>query len=92
MAKAGVEKTFAVRGFEDVRTGIVNWPMSVIRLAGKDADRLIALADVILNAWRVYSDEACFVFAKTDGELHNTITPHRQETGGGFRTGSRTAQ
>ncbi len=84
MAKAGVEKTFAVRGFEDVRTGIVNWPMSVIRLAGKDADRLIALADVILNAWRVYSDEACFVFAKTDGELHNTITPIARKRGEDF--------
>ena len=58
MAKAPVEKSFTVKGFEDVQAGIVNWPMSVIRISGPDTERLIALADVILDAWRSYSDEA----------------------------------
>ena len=75
MAKAPVEKSFSVSGFEDVESGIVNWPMSVIRLSGTDTDRIIALADVILNKWREYTDEAAFVYAYTDGEPHNTITP-----------------
>lgn len=82
MAKAPVERTFSVKGFEDVQAGIVNWPMSVIRIASEDTDRLIALADVILNAWRGYTDEEAFIYAETDGEPHNTITPIARKRGG----------
>lgn len=75
MAKAPIEKAFTVKGFEDVEAGIVKWPLSVIRLKGKDSDRIIALADHILGNWRSYTDEAAFVYAETNGESHNTITP-----------------
>ena len=75
MAKAGLEKTFTVRGFEDVQAGIVHWPLSVIRLNGTDENRIIDLADHILKTWRGYTDEAAYVFAETEGEPHNTITP-----------------
>jgi len=75
MAKAPMEKTFSIKGFEDVEAGIVKWPLSVIRLRGKDSDRITALADHILEAWRGYTDEDAFIFAETDGEPHNTITP-----------------
>lgn len=81
MAKAPVERTFTVKGFEDVESGIVKWPMSVIRLSGTDTDRIIELADVILNKWRGYTDEAAFVFAETDGTPHNTITPIARKRG-----------
>ncbi len=81
MAKAPVERTFTVKGFEDVEAGIVNWPMSVIRISAVDTERLIALADVILTAWRGYTDEAAFIFAETDGEPHNTITPIARKRG-----------
>ena len=75
MEKAPVERTITFRGFEDVEAGIVKWPMSVIRLRCKDDQRLVELAHRILAAWRGYTDEAAFVFAETDGEPHNTITP-----------------
>ncbi|MBQ9302531.1 UDP-glucose--hexose-1-phosphate uridylyltransferase [Butyrivibrio sp.] len=75
MAKAPVERTFTVNGFEDVKAGIVKWPMSVIRISAPDVNRVIALADVILNKWRGYTDEAAFIYAETDGTPHNTITP-----------------
>lgn len=75
MAKAPIEKHFTIKGFEDVESGIVKWPLSVIRLRGKDSDRIIELADIILKKWRAYTDEAAFVLAETDGEKHNTITP-----------------
>ena len=75
MEKAPVERTITFRSFEDVEAGIVKWPMSVIRLRCKDDQRLVELADRILAAWRGYTDEAAFVFAETDGEPHNTITP-----------------
>ncbi|MCM1262204.1 MAG: UDP-glucose--hexose-1-phosphate uridylyltransferase [Butyrivibrio sp.] len=84
MAKAPVERTFTVKGFEDVEAGVVNWPMSVIRIASKDTDRLIALADVVLNKWRGYTDEDAFIFAETDGEPHNTITPIARKRGDKF--------
>ncbi len=84
MAKAPVERTFVVKGFEDVEAGIVNWPMSVIRISSTDTDRLIALADVILDKWRGYTDEAAFIFAETDGEPHNTITPIARKRGDKF--------
>ena len=61
MAKAPVEKTFKVTGFEDVEAGIVKWPMSVIRLKAADSDRIIELADKILNRWRSYTDEDAFI-------------------------------
>lgn len=75
MAKAPIEKEISFTGYEDVRAGIVKWPMSVIRISGADKDRLIDLADKILVAWRGYTDEEAFIFAETDGEPHNTITP-----------------
>ena len=84
MARAQVERTFTVKGFEDVEAGIVNWPMSVIRIVSEDTQRLIALADMILNAWRGYTDEAAFIYAETDGEPHNTITPIARKRGGRF--------
>ena len=84
MAKAPVESIFTVKGFEDVQAGIVKWPMSVIRLTGKDTDRIIALADRILDRWREYTDEEAFVFAYTDGEPHNTITPIARKRGDNY--------
>ena len=81
MAKAPVEKEISFEGFADVKAGIVKWPMSVIRLDCADKDRLIELADKILSAWRGYTDEAAFVFAETDGEPHNTITPIARKRG-----------
>lgn len=84
MAKAPVERTFTVKGFEDVEAGIVKWPMSVIRISHKDSDRLVALADIILEKWRGYSDEAVFIYAETDGEPHNTITPIARKRGDQF--------
>ena len=75
MAKAPVIKSFKVEGYEDINAGIVKWPLSVIRLSGKDDNKIIELADHILKAWRSYTNEDAFIFAETDGEQHNTITP-----------------
>lgn len=81
MAKAPVERSFIVEGFEDVAAGVVQWPMSVIRLSGENTERIIALADRILEKWRGYTDEEAFIYACTDGEPHNTITPIARKRG-----------
>ena len=75
MAKAPIEKQVVIPGYEEVEAGIVKWPLSVIRIRSKDEKRLIDLADHILGKWRGYTDEEAFIFAETDGEPHNTITP-----------------
>ncbi len=81
MEQAPVEKQVQLRGFEDVQAGIVKWPMSVIRLDGKDPARLADLADKILTCWRGYSDESLSIVAFSEGEPHNTITPIARRRG-----------
>ena len=75
MERAPVETPVSFPGFDDVESGIVKWPMSVLRLRCADDARLVDLADRILLSWRGYTDEDAFILAETGGEPHNTITP-----------------
>ena len=75
MAKAPIETEVSFKGYEDIKAGIVKWPMSVLRLIGDDTDKICELSGKILEKWRAYTDEAAFIFAETDGTPHNTITP-----------------
>jgi UDPglucose--hexose-1-phosphate uridylyltransferase len=84
MAKAPIDMPIKFASYDNVEAGIVNWPMSVIRLRSEDKNTLCELADKILAAWRAYSDPDAFVFAETDGEMHNTITPIARVNDGKF--------
>ena len=84
MAKAPLREELVFPGFEDVRAGIVHWPMSVIRLRAGDKARLVELADRILAAWRGYSDESADILAFTGDTPHNTITPIARRRGEDF--------
>ncbi len=84
MAKAPIDTPITFNGFEDIESGLVAWPMSVIRLRSTDKQKLVSLADKILSAWRSYTDEDAFVYAETDGEPHNTITPIARRVGEKF--------
>ncbi len=75
MAKAPIETPLVFAGYESLEAGIVKWPMSVIRLRGKDTAVITELAEKILIKWRGYTDEEAFIFAETDGVPHNAITP-----------------
>lgn len=81
MAKAPIEQEVSVPGYEDVTAGIVKWPLSVLRIRSTDETRLIDLADHILKNWRDYTDADAFIYAETDGEPHNTITPIARKVG-----------
>ena len=81
METAGLEKEVFFQGFEDVSAGIVKWPMSVIRLNSYSPERIAALAEKILTAWRAYSDEKLGIVAYSVGEPHNTITPIARRRG-----------
>lgn len=75
MVRAPYEKEFEFNGFEDVHAGLIHWPLTTIRLQGKDKARVAELGDKILTTWRGYTDEASIIFAETDNTPHNTITP-----------------
>ena len=84
MEEAPIEKPITIKGFEDVEAGIVKWPLSVIRIRNKDEQRLVDLAEYILDKWRGYTDEEAFIFAEINGEPHNTITPIARKKNGIF--------
>ncbi len=84
MTKAPIEKEITFKGYEDLKTGIVKWPMSVIRITGANPDRVIELGGKILTAWESYTDEDAFIFAETNGEPHNAVTPIARRRGEDF--------
>lgn len=84
MERAEIERKVVCRGYEDVEMGIVKWSMSVIRISHEDKTRLVDLADKILQKWRNYTDEDAFIFAQTNGEPHNTITPIARKRNGKY--------
>ena len=84
MEQAPVEKEVHLTGYEDIRAGIVKWPLSVIRLTGASRERLADVADRILRIWRTYSDPDAFILAETDGVPHNTITPIARRRGSDY--------
>ncbi len=81
MERAEIERPITFKGFEKITAGIVRWPMSVIRLRSSDREELLELADRILAAWRGYTDPDADIFAETDGEPHNTVTPIARRRG-----------
>ena len=81
MERAQIEKSYEIKGFEDVSVGRVKWPMSVIRISSEDKERLCALASRILERWREYTDEGANIFAYTEDVPHNTITPIARRRG-----------
>ena len=84
MERAPIERKISFNGYEDIKAGIVKWPMSVIRLTGSDKDRLCDLATKILLRWRIYTDKTAFIYAKSGGEPHNTITPIARRRGNDY--------
>lgn len=84
MAQAPVERDMVIKGYEDISVGIVKWPMSVIRINGPKPQRLVELADYILSTWKKYEDKSSFIFAVTNGEPHNAITPIARIRNGNF--------
>ncbi len=84
MERAPIETAVSFRGYEDVTAGIVRWPMSVVRIRSAKPARLVDLADRLLTAWRGYTDETAMIYAQTDGEPHNTVTPIARRRGTDF--------
>ncbi|WP_405054536.1 UDP-glucose--hexose-1-phosphate uridylyltransferase [Streptococcus jiangjianxini] len=85
MEVAEIIKPFTFKGFERVEAGIVNWPMSVLRLTADSKEDLVALAEQIRLAWRDYSDSQADIVAYTGDTPHHTITPIARRQNGRFQ-------
>ena len=84
MQKADIAVPMTDIRYPGVRAGILNWPVSAVRLVGRSSQQMQVVANNILSAWRAYSDESVGILAETDGTPHNTVTPilHYDETDG----------
>lgn len=82
MMKAKIKEPLSLDGYPEVKAGIVNWPMSDIRLTSSNTEQLIDLGTHIIKTWANYSDESLNIQALgADGTRHHTVTPimHREE-------------
>jgi UDPglucose--hexose-1-phosphate uridylyltransferase len=63
----------------EVTVGIVEWPMSVLRLRSGNRQAILDVAADVLAKWRGYSDRSADILAFSEKEgtrvEHNTITP-----------------
>lgn len=79
MEKAGVLEWLVCVQEPEVKIGIVEWPMSVLRLRSNNRQALQRVASEILARWRGYSDPSVEIMAHSEEEggkvEHNTITP-----------------
>ena len=75
MQKAAVATPLADVRYPGVKAGILNWPVSTVRLVGRSSQQMQIVANNILTAWRRYSDESVGIIAHTGETPHNTVTP-----------------
>ena len=84
MAKAESEKSYHIAGFDDVHVSRVHWPMSVVRIKGLDQNRVKAVASLIFDRWKGYSDASVGVISSSEDRPHNTVTPIARKRGDSF--------
>lgn len=77
MQKAQVIKEYNCKKYDNLKIGILKWPLSVIRIVSDNMEELVDFSDYIFTKWKDYSDNEVEVYAYSDdGEIpHNTITP-----------------
>ncbi|WP_064590202.1 UDP-glucose--hexose-1-phosphate uridylyltransferase [Streptobacillus moniliformis] len=77
METAKISSKVNFENYKEIEAGILNWPLSVIRLSAKKEykEKLIDLADKILQEWIKYNDYENDISSHTNGIRHNTITP-----------------
>ena len=83
MTRASIKRSVQCAGHPDVQAGILNWPVSTVRLCGKNAAEVKAAACDVLQAWQTWNDESADIRAFSGDTPHNTVTPilHREEDG-----------
>ncbi|BFK23586.1 UDP-glucose--hexose-1-phosphate uridylyltransferase [Massilimicrobiota timonensis] len=75
MQDASVIKEIEIKGYENIKVQMLNWPLSTLRLTADDKEVLVDLSDKILNYWINYDDVSCDILSHTNDVRHNTVTP-----------------
>ena len=84
MMKAAIKQPLEFKDYPEVEAGIVNWPMSDIRLTSADTTQLIDLGTHIIDVWDHYSDENLDIKAFDGDTRHHTVTPIMHRDGEKF--------
>ncbi|WP_129737038.1 UDP-glucose--hexose-1-phosphate uridylyltransferase [Massilimicrobiota timonensis] len=75
MQDASVIKEIEIKGYENIKVQMLNWPLSTLRLTADNKEVLVDLSDKILNHWINYDDVSCDILSHTNDVRHNTVTP-----------------
>ena len=82
MASAGVRQRLAVPDFPGLTAWVLDWPMTCIRVRGRDRQELLEFADRLHEAWWNYADASCHILDHdADGTPHNTFSPIARRRG-----------
>lgn len=84
MTRAEDKSTFELNRYPSVSAAVLNWPMSVIRLRGKDKNEIIQAADHVFTMWQNYQDDQADIIPFSEGTPHNTVTPIARVRDGKF--------
>ena len=84
MMKAKIKKNVVFDDYPEVVAGIVDWPMSDLRLISDHSLDLIELGAIIINFWDHYSDSARQIKAFDGKTRHHTVTPIMHREGKNF--------
>ncbi len=89
LEKADTLFEFTNSHFKNTTFSFVKWPLSVIKVVGKDKEEVIEASNFIYEKWRDYDDESACILShsEVDGERvrHNTVTPiARKDADGNF--------
>lgn len=75
MMKAAIRTPFSLAKYPAITAGIVDWPMTDLRLSSGDTEQLVAAGTEIMAAWKQYSAPKLQINAESNGEQHHTVTP-----------------
>ena len=84
MHKAPVKKYYKSEKYPCVKVGMVDWYNSVIRLESADREKIALLAGDIVENWKNFTCEECFIYACTDGVPHNACAPVCRKSGDNY--------
>lgn len=73
-------RTIATFKGKGVKAELLDWPLSVVKITGKNPDKVIDAVDRLFEAWKKYDNPELEILAESGGEPHNTVTPILRKT------------
>ena len=70
--------------FPDLEAGVLDWPGTVVRITGQDAQRIADLSEIVREAWCSYSDAARGIVSEDKDGVHSAVSPTVVRTERGY--------